>query len=142
MSTAKKGDNVSIHYTGTLADGTRFDSSEGADPIDFVIGSGQVIPGFDVAVEGMTVGESKTVTIPSDQAYGEYDPAMVQEVPRSNFPEDIELEEGLALSAHGPDGQLLHFKVVSFNDETATLDGNHPLAGKELTFALELVSIN
>lgn len=141
MSTAKKGDNVSIHYTGTLNDGTKFDSSEGREPLAFVLGSSQIIPGFSDAVEGMSVGESKTVTISSDKAYGERSPEMVQEIPRSNIPEDIELVEGLALSASGPEGQQINFKVISFNDDTVTLDGNHPLAGQELTFALELISI-
>ena len=141
MSTAKHGDNVSIHYTGTLNDGTEFDSSEGREPLSFEIGSGQIIPGFSDAVEGMAVGESKTVTISSDQAYGDYNPEMVQEVPRSNIPDDIELVEGIALSATGPDGQVIHFKVIAFDDDKVKLDGNHPLAGQELTFALELVEI-
>ncbi len=141
MSTAKQGDNVSIHYTGTLNDGTEFDSSEGREPLSFEIGSGQIIPGFSNAVEGMAVGETKTVTISPDQAYGDYNAEMVQEVPRSNIPDDIELVEGVALSATSPDGQVIHFKVIAFDDDNVKLDGNHPLAGQELTFALELVSI-
>jgi len=142
MAIAKQGDNVSVHYTGTLADGTQFDSSQGREPLSFEVGSSQIIPGFSQAIDGMAVGESKTVVVSSDQAYGDFNPEMVQEVPRANFPDDLELSEGLALSANGPDGQVLNFTVVSFDDEKARLDGNHPLAGKDLTFILELVSID
>lgn len=141
MSTAKSGDTVKVHYTGTLSDGTQFDSSRGREPLEFTIGSGQLISGFDLAVDGMTVGETKTVTIPSDQAYGERNPEMQQVVPRSAIPNDIELEEGMVLSANGPQGQTLRFKVVGFDQEKVSVDGNHPLAGKDLTFDLELVSI-
>ena len=141
MTTAKQGDNVSVHYTGTLNDGTQFDSSEGREPLSFEVGSNQIIAGFSEAVEGMSIGESKTITIPSEKAYGAHDPNMVQEVPRANFPDDMELSEGLGLSARGPEGQVLNFKVVSFNDDSVMVDGNHPLAGQDLTFAIELVSI-
>jgi len=141
MSIAKSGDTVKVHYTGTLNDGSQFDSSQGRDPLEFTLGAGHVIPGFDEAVSGMSVGDSKTVTIPANEAYGERNDEMIQQVPRSAIPDDIEMEVGLMLSARGPDGQNLSFTVVEFNDEQVTVDGNHPLAGQDLTFALELVSI-
>ena len=141
MSAAKSGDTVKVHYTGTLNDGSQFDSSQGREPLEFTLGAGQVIPGFDEAVSGMIIGDNKIVTIPADEAYGARNNEMVQLVPRSAIPDDIELEAGLVLSAQGPDGQTLSFTVVEFNQEQVTVDGNHPLAGQDLTFALELVSI-
>jgi peptidylprolyl isomerase len=141
MTAAKSGDNVKVHYTGTLNDGSQFDSSQGREPLEFTLGTGQVIPGFDEAVAGMVIGDNKTVTIPADEAYGAHNQEMVQQVPRSAIPDDIQLELGLVLSAQGPDGQTLSFTVVEFNEEQVTVDGNHPLAGQDLTFALELVAI-
>lgn len=141
MPTANAGDKVQVHYTGTLDDGTQFDSSRGREPLEVTLGAGQVIPGFDEALTGMSVGDSKTVTIPADQAYGSRREEMVQQVPRSAIPAEIELAPGLGLSAQGPDGQHLSFVVVSFDDQQVTLDANHPLAGRDLTFDLELVSI-
>lgn len=141
MSNAKAGDTVKIHYTGTLDDGTQFDSSAGRDPLEFQLGGGQVIPGFDKAVEGMTVGESKTVAIPADEAYGEHHPQMVQEVPRSALPQDLEPEVGMGLSARNPDGSEIQLTVTEVAEETITVDGNHPLAGKALNFDIELVAI-
>ena len=142
MSAAKAGDTVKVHYTGTLNDGSQFDSSQGGEPLEFTLGSGQLISGFDTAVDGMTVGESKTVTIPSEQAYGAHNPEMMQQVPRSVMPSNLELETGMILTASGQDGQSLNFKVVEFDEEKVSVDGNHPLAGQDLTFDLELVSIN
>ena len=141
MTEVKRGDTVNIHYTGTLDDGTQFDSSAGRDPLSFTVGAGQVIPGFDAAVTGMTVSQKKTVTIPADQAYGEPDPRAVQAIPRENIPAEIPLELGLMLQAQGPDGQPIPVTVVGITDDDVTLDANHRLAGKDLTFALELVSI-
>jgi peptidylprolyl isomerase len=141
MSTASHGDTVSVHYTGTLDDGTQFDSSRGREPLQLKLGGGQVIAGFDDAVTGMSIGDSKTVTIPAHQAYGPRNDQLIHSVPRSAIPTDIELTQGLGLSARGPEGQTLSFVVVGFDDEQVTLDGNHPLAGQDLTFALELVSI-
>lgn len=141
MTAAKSGDKVRIHYTGTLSDGTQFDSSEGRDPLEFQLGSGQVIKGFDDGVTGMTVGEKKTVNIPCEDAYGPENDAMKQDVPREQIPAEIPLEVGLMLQMQGPDGQVLPVKVVNITDEAVTLDANHELAGKDLTFALELVSI-
>lgn len=141
MSAAKTGDTVKVHYTGTLEDGTQFDSSIGQEPLEFELGAAGIITGFSSAVEGMTVGESKTVTIVSQEAYGPRNPEMIQEIPRSNIPDDIEIQIGVALSAQSPDGQVLHFQVTAFDDDNVTLDGNHPLADKDLTFQLELVEI-
>lgn len=141
MSQAKAGDTVKIHYTGTLDDGTEFDSSRGREPLEFQLGSGQVIPGFDRAVDGMAVGESKTVAIPAGDAYGERQEDMVQEVPRSALPPDMEPEVGMALGARSQDGAEMRLTVTAVAAETITVDGNHPLAGKALNFAIELVSI-
>jgi len=141
MTQAKSGDTVKIHYTGTLDDGTEFDSSSGRDPLEFTVGSGQVIPGFDKAVEGMNVGESKTVNIPAEDAYGPRHDQMVQEVPRTALPDDLEPEEGMALQAKGQDGQVINLTVTEVGDEAITVDGNHPLAGKALNFDIELVDV-
>ncbi len=141
MSQAKAGDTVKIHYTGTLDDGTQFDSSAGRDPLEFELGGGQVIAGFDKAVEGMTVGDSKTVRIEADDAYGPRHEQLVQEVPRSALPDDLTPEQGMALQASGPQGQVMQVTVVAVNEDTLTVDANHPLAGQPLNFSLELVSI-
>jgi len=141
MSIAKNGDTVKVHYTGTLADGSEFDSSRGREPLELVVGGGNVIPGFEAAVTGMCVGDTKTVTIPVDEAYGPHHPQMTQDVPRAAMPDDLELKQGMILHAEGPDGQQVSVVVADFNDETVKIDGNHPLAGKDLTFELELVDI-
>jgi peptidylprolyl isomerase len=141
MSQAKSGDTVKIHYTGTLDDGTEFDSSAGREPLEFAIGSGQVIPGFDSAVDGMTVGDSKTVTIPAGEAYGERHDQLVQEVPKTALPDDMKPEIGMQLQSQGPDGQVMNLQVTAVEVESITADGNHPLAGQALTFAIELVEI-
>jgi FKBP-type peptidyl-prolyl cis-trans isomerase 2 len=141
MTAAKSGDTVRIHYTGTLSDGSVFDSSEGRDPLEFTLGSGQVIPGFDTGVTGMTVGEKKTIEIPSDEAYGPVHDEARQDVPRAQIPAEIPLEVGIQLQMQSPTGQVVPVTVVAITDEAVTLDANHPLAGKDLTFALELVSI-
>tara|TARA_R110002049_G_scaffold140930_5_gene302316 strand:+ start:46271 stop:46699 length:429 start_codon:yes stop_codon:yes gene_type:complete len=141
MTEVKSGDTVQIHYTGTLTDGTTFDSSQGRDPLEFVVGSGQIIPGLDVALPGMTEGDKKVVKIPSDQAYGPLNPEMRQSVPREGIPADIPLELGTQLQMQTPDGQALPVTVVEVDDATVTLDANHPLAGKDLQFDIELVKI-
>ncbi|MBK5966310.1 peptidylprolyl isomerase [Thiocystis minor] len=141
MSHAKLGDTVRIHYTGTLDDGTRFDSTVGHEPMEFTLGEGGVIPGFEAAVLGMSVGESKIVRIASDHAYGPYQAEMTEEIPRAALPNDIELHEGLILSAESPDGVPISFVVKSFDSEQVMIDGNHPLAGRDLTFDLELLAI-
>lgn len=141
MSQAKSGDTVKIHYTGTLEDGSQFDSSKDRDPLEFELGSGQVIPGFEKAVEGMAVGEEKSVTIGSDDAYGPRREQMVQELPKTALPPDLEPEAGMALQAQGQDGQPIHLTVTEVGEETITVDANHPLAGKDLSFDIELVAI-
>ena len=141
MSQAKSGDTVKIHYTGTLEDGTEFDSSAGREPLEFAIGSGQVIPGFDNAVDGMTVGDNQTVTIPAGEAYGERHDQLIQEVPKTALPEDMKPEVGMQLQSQGPDGQIMNLLVTAVEVESITVDGNHPLAGQALTFAIELVEI-
>ena len=141
MSQAKSGDTVKIHYTGTLADGTQFDSSAGRDPLEFALGSGQVIPGFDRAVDGMAVGESKSITIAAEDAYGERHDQLVQDVPKSALPDDMQPEVGMQLQSESPDGQVIQLVITAVSDETITVDGNHPLAGHELKFDIELVAI-
>ena len=141
MSQAKSGDTVQIHYTGTLDDGTQFDSSQGREPLEFEVGSGQVIPGFDKAVEGMTVGDSKSVRIEADEAYGPRHEQLVQQVERSVLPDDLNPETGMALQSSSPDGQVTQFMVTEVTDETITVDANHPLAGHALSFDIELVDI-
>ena len=141
MSQAKSGDTVRIHYTGTLDDGTEFDSSAGREPLEFSLGGGQVIPGFDSAVTGMSVGDSKTVTIAPDDGYGPRHEQLVQQVPKSTLPEDIEPAVGMHLQSQTPDGQVMNLVVVEVAEESITLDANHPLSGQALTFAIELVEI-
>jgi len=141
MSQARPGDTVKIHYTGTLNDGTEFDSSSGRDPLEFTVGSGQVIAGFDKAVEGMAVGDSKTVNIPPEEAYGPRHDQMVQDVPRNALPEDLEPVEGMALQARGQNGQEINLRVTAVGDDSITVDGNHPLAGQSLNFDIQLVDI-
>lgn len=141
MSQAKSGDTVKIHYTGTLDDGTQFDSSSGRDPLEFQLGGGQVIPGFDTAVTGMSVGESKSVRIEPDEAYGPRHEQLVQQVPRSALPDDLEPQVGMGLQSQSPDGQVMMLTVTAVEDENITVDANHPLAGQVLNFDIELVSI-
>lgn len=142
MSEIKAGDTVAIHYTGTLTDGSTFDSSDGRDPLEFVVGSGQIIPGLDKAMPGMSVGDKKVVEIPCAEAYGEINPANRQAIPREQIPADIPLEVGLTLQMQSPDGQhAMPVTVVELSDDEVTLDANHALAGKDLTFAVEVMSI-
>ena len=141
MTEVKSGDTVHIHYTGTLTDGTVFDSSEGRDPLKFEVGSGQIIPGLDTAMPGMTVGDKKTVEVPAEQAYGEVDPNARQQVPREGIPADIPLDPGTQLQVQTENGQVLPVTVLEVTDEHVTLDANHALAGKDLKFDIELVAI-
>lgn len=141
MPEATSGDTVRIHYTGTLADGSTFDSSRERDPLQFTLGSGQVIAGFDAAVDGMSVGEAKTVEIPAEKAYGVHDPNQTQAFPRDKIPPDVPLEIGTQLQLQSPQGQPIPVRVAEVTEDTVVLDGNHPLAGKDLTFEIELVEI-
>jgi FKBP-type peptidyl-prolyl cis-trans isomerase 2 len=141
MSQAEAGDTVRINYTGAFADGTKFDSSEGRDPLEFQLGAGQIIPGLEKAVAGMTVGESKTVTIAPEEGYGMRDETRIQAVPRAQLPEDLPVEPGTQLAMQTQDGQTLPVTVAAADAETVTLDANHPLAGHELTFDVELVDV-
>jgi FKBP-type peptidyl-prolyl cis-trans isomerase 2 len=141
MSDARPGDTVRIHYTGTLSDGSTFDSSEGRDPLEFTVGSGQIISGLDSAIAGMAVGETKTVTVPAAEAYGDHNPDGVQSVPRDQVPDHIPLDLGTQLSVQTGDGRTLPVTVTEVTPEAVVLDANHPLAGKDLTFEVELVEI-
>lgn len=141
MATAKAGDTVSIHYTGTLEDGSEFDSSAGREPLQFTIGSGRIIPGFEEAVIGMAPGDSKTVTIPSEEAYGPYREEMVQEVTRSSLPPELTPQIGMQLRAATASGQPVTLTVVDMSESAITVDANHPLAGKDLTFDIKLLEI-
>ncbi|WP_309083123.1 peptidylprolyl isomerase [Chelativorans sp.] len=141
MTQAKTGDIVRVHYRGRLTDGTEFDSSEGREPLEFQVGGGQVIPGFERQVEGMEVGEKSTVTVPADDAYGMRDERQVQSVPREALPDDLDLRVGARLTATTRDGKQIPLTVVDVDDQQVTVDANHPLAGQDLVFDLELVEI-
>jgi peptidylprolyl isomerase len=141
MTQAKAGDTVKIHYSGSLSDGTQFDSSEGREPLEFAVGTGSVIPGFDKAVEGMAIGESKSVTIPPEEAYGPRHEQLIQDVPNSALPDDIAPAVGMQLQGKSADGQVMNLTVTDIKDDAITVDANHPLAGQELTFDIELVEI-
>ena len=141
MKQADTGDTVLVHYRGTLADGTEFDSSAGGDPIKLTIGERQVIPGFENALVGMARGETKSITLEPEDAYGPHSPKLVQTVERARIPEEIDLAAGMALQASDAQGNPMRLVVVEFNTETVTLDANHPLAGKALTFELTLAEL-
>lgn len=141
MTQVKSGDKVRIHYTGTLADGTTFDSSAGRDPLEFTVGSGEIIPGLDKEIPGMAAGEKKTVQIPCTEAYGAHDPNAKQAIPREHVPSDIPLEIGTQLQLQTPQGEAMPVVVAEVTEAEVILDANHPLAGKDLIFAIELVEI-
>ena len=149
MVQAQPGSKVKVHYTGRLADGEVFDSSldasgdtsEIGEPLEFVIGSGQMIPAFEESVIGMEPGESKTVSIPAEQAYGPHHPQAVIEVERSQFPPSMPLEVGSVVQGNAPSGEQVPFTVVEVTASLVTLDRNHPLAGKDLTFEIKLVQV-
>lgn len=139
MTQVKRGDNVKVHYTGKLQDDTVFDSSSGGEPLEFAVGSGQVIQGFDEAVIDMQVGESKVVNIPVEKAYGERQDEMVIQAPIEQVPPDLNPELGMRLEMGGANGELLRVEVVEITDTHITLDANPPLAGKDLVFEIELI---
>jgi peptidylprolyl isomerase len=141
MAQAKAGDTVRVHYTGKLDDGTVFDSSVGGEPIEFVLGTHHVIPGFEDGVTGMEVGDAKTILIPSDQAYGPHMDEMVLTISREQVPPHITLGLGEMLELSQPSGEAITVRITELTDATVTLDGNHPLAGEDLTFDLQLAEI-
>jgi peptidylprolyl isomerase len=132
------GKTVKVHYTGSLNDGSVFDSSQGRDPLEFQVGTGQVIPGFDAAVQQMDVGSTKTIKIPSDEAYGEVRQEMIALIPHEQFPDGLDPEVGQTLQLRTPEGAL-PVRVTDVKDNGVVIDGNHPLAGEDLTFELTLV---
>ncbi|PIN76197.1 peptidylprolyl isomerase [Candidatus Woesearchaeota archaeon CG10_big_fil_rev_8_21_14_0_10_36_11] len=140
--TIKKGDIVQVEYTGKLDDGSVFDTSKGKAPLAFKIGSKQVIPGFEKEVEGMNVGEEKTFTIASDEAYGPIHAEMTQEVPRDKLPKEPTPQVGMMLVMQAPNGQQIPAKIVNVTEDKVTIDLNHPLAGKDLTFTVKIVGVN
>lgn len=138
---AKQNDQVKVHYTGKLTDGQVFDSSEGREPLAFQVGGGQMISGFDEAVNGMELNEKKTVTIPSEQAYGAHNPDLIQEISKSDLPEDMQPEVGQKLVATNDLGHQTQVTVIEASDSSIKIDANHELAGKDLVFDIELVEI-
>jgi peptidylprolyl isomerase len=141
MQQVKKGDKVKVHYHGRLDNGETFDKSEGREPLEFEVGSGMVIKGFDDGVTGMAVGDKKTVNIPFDDAYGPRNPEMIIEMPKERFPKDMEIEVGMPLGMSDGQGQQFQVIITEIKEEVVMLDANHPLAGHDLTFDLELVEI-
>ena len=141
MSQVKKNDTVKVHYTGKLAGGQIFDSSEGKDPIEFTLGEGQLIPGFENGLIDMKLNEKKTINIPKEEAYGEPREELIQEVEKSQLPPEIAPEVGMGLVSKGPDGREMNLLVAEVKENSIVVDGNHPLAGKDLIFDLEVVEI-
>ncbi|HEV8507836.1 MAG TPA: peptidylprolyl isomerase [Chitinophagaceae bacterium] len=141
MQEAKKGDKVKVHYHGKLTSGETFDSSAGREPLEFEIGSGSVIKGFDEGVSGMKVGEKKTINIPVDEAYGQRSEDMLIEFPKDRFPKDMEIKEGMQLMMSNGTGQNIPVIVTEVKDDGVILDANHPLAGEDLIFDIELIEI-
>lgn len=141
MPKAKEGDSVKVHYTGRLKDGTVFDSSQGREPLAFQVGAGQMIKGFDAAVNGMEVGDTKTAEIPAAEAYGESREDLMFDVPKSNLPPDLKPEVGQQLAMTQPNGQQVPVTVARVEEDIVVIDANHQLAGKDLIFDIELVEI-
>lgn len=141
MTEVKSGDVVRIHYTGKLEDGTQFGTSQGEEPLELRVGAGQVISGLDRQIQGMAVGAKETVTVPVDEGYGQRDEQQIQVVPRSTIPAEIDLAVGGILQAQTPDGRAVQLVVKDFDESQVTVDANHPLAGHDLTFEIEIVEI-
>lgn len=141
MLKAKVGDVVKVHYTGKLRDGTVFDTSIGGEPLEFTLGLGQLIPAFEEAIVGMSPGESKTFEIPAEEAFGPYREELVLEIERERLPAEMELEVGQQLLLRDPNGQAFRVTVTDLDDRMVTLDANHPLAGEDLVFEVQLLEI-
>lgn len=141
MSQVKENNTVKVNYTGKLADGQVFDSSEGKEPLEVTLGKGQLIPGFEKGLIDMKLNEKKTISIAKDDAYGDVNDALIQEVNKAQLPQDMAPEVGMGLVSKTPDGQEINLLVVEVKDETIVVDGNHPLAGKDLVFDLEVLEI-
>jgi FKBP-type peptidyl-prolyl cis-trans isomerase SlpA len=141
MSKVKENNTVKVNYTGKLSDGQVFDSSEGKEPIEFTLGQGQLIPGFEKGLIDMELNEKKTITIPKEEAYGEVNNDLIQEVKKSELPQDMTPEVGMGLVSKSPEGQEMNLLVIGVKEESIVIDGNHPLAGKELIFDLEVLEI-
>jgi FKBP-type peptidyl-prolyl cis-trans isomerase 2 len=141
MEQVKSGDKVKVHYHGKLTDGTTFDSSEGREPLEFEVGSGSVIAGFDSGVTGMSVGEKRTINIPVDEAYGQKQDDLMMEFPLDRFPVDMKPEVGMQLNMSNGAGQNFPVVIREVREDSVVLDANHPLAGEDLVFDLELVEI-
>lgn len=142
MAKAKEGDNVKVHYTGKLANGEVFDTSESREPLAFTVGKGEVIPGFEDGVKGLETGESHTVVIPAEQAYGQHREELLYKVGKEKFPQDMELKIGDSFKIGEDKGNPTIVSITEINGDEVTLDANHPLAGKDLTFEIQLVEIN
>ncbi|MGK0412479.1 MAG: FKBP-type peptidyl-prolyl cis-trans isomerase 2 [Polaribacter sp.] len=141
MNVVKDHHTVKVNYTGKLADGQVFDTSEGKEPIELTLGQGQIIPGFEKGLIDMKVKEKKTITIEKEEAYGDINAALIQEVQKTALPQDMTPEVGMGLVSKSPDGQEMNLVVIEVKDESIVIDGNHPLAGKDLIFDLEVVEI-
>lgn len=141
MEQVKEGDVVRVHYTGKLTNGEQFDSSTGREPLEFTVGAGQMIKGFDNAMPGMNVGDKKTINISADDAYGQKDEQAIIEFPKANIPADMKLEPGMQLQLRNESGQPFPVTVAEIKDDIVVLDANHALAGKELVFDIELMEI-
>lgn len=141
MQQVKSGDKVRVHYHGKLRSGETFDSSQGREPLEFTVGSGQVIKGFDNGVMGMQVGDKRTVEINVDDAYGQKSEEMIVEFPRNQFPPDLDPQIGMQLMMNNGSGQSFPVSVTEVKEESVILDANHPLAGEDLIFDIELVEI-
>lgn len=141
MSQVKDNDTVQVHYTGKLENGQVFDSSVEREPLEITLGQGALIPGFEKGLLDMKVNEKKTISIPKQEAYGEVQKELFQSVPKDNLPQEIKPEVGMGLMAKNPDGTERQLRVAEVNDDHIIVDANHPLAGHDLTFDLELVAI-
>jgi FKBP-type peptidyl-prolyl cis-trans isomerase 2 len=141
MQQVKSGDKIKVHYHGRLTSGETFDKSEGREPLEFEVGSGMVIKGFDEGVTGMAVGDKKTINIPFNEAYGPKNPEMIIDMPKDRFPKDMEIEVGMPLAMSDGQGNQHQVVVTEIKDDVVILDANHPLAGQDLIFDLELVEI-